>query len=670
MEKPQAKALIKHLKKQINTWSTEYYLKNNPSVDDVTFDQAINELIALEKKYPDLLTKDSPTQKVGGFASSSFKKLPHPIKPMLSLQNAFDKNDLFDFDKQIKKILNTSQDICYTVEPKIDGVSISLHYKNGKLVNALTRGDGIIGEDVTENIKQIIHVKKEISLKEEINLRGEVFMPLSSFDQINHQNLLNNQPLLANPRNGTSGTIRQLDPLVTKKRNLDLFVYFALSRETKEDYFPSQMETLNELKKIGINVNPLSKKVTSIEKAMEAIDIITESRDQLDYEIDGIVIKVDDNNLHEDIGYTTKFPKWAIAYKFPAEIKETKLLDIFPTIGRTGRVTYNAQLKPINLIGTTVQRATLHNADYIKGLDLRVSDTVQVKKAGDIIPKVIGVNLKKRIEKSKKWVEPTICPICHQKLSRENNMVDQYCTNNKCPSRIIEALIHFSGRQAMNIEGLSTSHLTNFLEKGWLHSYADIYHLKEKDIIQLENYQKKLVHNLLTAIEDSKKRPLHCLIFALGIRYIGYKSAKDLATRYLNIDNLINITYEKLLSDINFGDVKSKSVVDWFNNKKNIELIEELKLLGLNMSEDFKEIASSGFFVGKKVVLTGKFENCTRDEAKDFLISLGAFPLTSISGNTDYVIAGKNASISKISMLDQAKIIMVYNLQDLKNYGN
>ncbi len=670
MKKTQVKALIKHLRNQINTWSAEYYVKNNPSVDDVTFDQALNKLIALEKEYPDLITKDSPTQKVGGFASSSFEKLPHPIKPMLSLQNAFNREDLFDFDKQIKKILNTKENIDYTVEPKIDGVSISLQYQNGKLIRALTRGDGIIGEDVTQNIMQIENVKKTISLKKEINLRGEVFMPISSFDQINHENLLNNRPPLANPRNGTSGTIRQIDAMVTKKRHLDLFVYFALSGETHEDYFPSQMETLTELEKIGINVNPLSQKVNSIEKVMNSIDEIAETRAELDYEIDGIVIKVDNNNLHEDIGYTTKFPKWAIAYKFPAEIKETKLLDIFPTIGRTGRVTYNAKLAPVNLIGTTVQRATLHNADYIKGLDLRIGDTVQVKKAGDIIPKVIGVNLKERIAKSEKWIESTNCPICHQKLTRENNMVDQYCTNEKCPSRILESLIHFVGRQAMNIDGLSTNHLTNFLEKGWLHSYVDIYLLKDKDIIQLDKYQEKSVSNILTAIEDSKKRPLHCLLFALGIRYIGYKSAKDLATRYLNIDSLINISYEKLLSDVNFGEVKSKSVVEWFNDPKNIKLIEDLKSLGVNMKEDFAKVETEGFFVGKKIVLTGKFKNYTRDEAKDFIISLGAFPLTSVSGNTDYVITGQNGSKSKLSKVEEAKIIKVYNLQDLKNHGN
>ncbi|NOQ50137.1 MAG: NAD-dependent DNA ligase LigA [Mycoplasmataceae bacterium] len=670
MKPNQALFLINELKANINKWNHEYYVLNKPTVDDLVFDDNLKELIFLEEKFPQFVTNDSPTIQVGGAFSSSFSKMDHPVKSMLSLKNAFDFKDLADFDKQIKKILETKEDITYSVEPKIDGVSISLHYKNNKLSTALTRGDGITGEIVTKNIMQINDVKKTILINDEINLRGEIFMPINVFDKLNHQRLSNDEKMLANPRNAASGAIRQLNPLVTKDRKLAIFIYFALNTKTKKDYWDSQIETLDNLKKDGFPVIQNYVKATSIQMVMKEINKIIDLKSTLDYEIDGVVIKVNDNKLHDQIGYTTKFPKWAIAYKFPAEIKETKLLDIFPTVGRTGRITYNAKLKPINLVGTTVQKATLHNADYIKDLDLRIGDIVKVKKAGEIIPKVIGVNLNKRDKGLIKWNEPTQCPSCRTKLIQTENEVDKYCPNSKCFSRIDEGLIHFASRQAMNIEGLSDKQIISFRELNLIKEIPDIYRLVEKkdELLLLKGYKEKSVNKLLNAIDLSKKNSLSQLLFGLGIRHIGYKSSKDLANRYLNIDDLIKITYEKFLTDVDFGDVKATSVVAYFNDEKNIKMINELKSLGLNMKESKLIIDDNSFFFNKKILLTGTFSDVNRDEAKQFFQTLGANIVTSVSKNTDFIIAGTKPSTIKLSKIEPSKIIRVYNLKELKNY--
>ncbi len=662
--KEEAKKNIDEIKKKLLKWSIEYYDNDNPIVDDYAYDSKLLELKKIEKEFPELITKDSPTQIVGGTPSSTFEKTSHTI-PMLSLSNAFNDGDLFRFDNQINSI---NRKYTYFIEPKIDGLSISIKYSSGKLVKAITRGNGLMGENVTENIKQITNIPLTINDKRDIEVRGEIYIPLEIFKEINKKRINNSEKEFANPRNAASGTIRQLNPDIVKERKLKIFVYWAHDYKTKEFLWDTQEETINNLRDLGFPTSPESFKSFDIKEVIQGIKKIEEKRNKLDYEIDGIVIKVNELELCSIIGKTSKFPKWAIAYKFPPNIKETILEDIFQTIGRTGRVTYNAKLKPVKIDGTSVQRATLHNADYINNLDLRVGDTVGIKKAGEIIPKVIYYNESKRLSSFIKWTEDKICNACNNPLYREEGEVDQYCKNKNCPSRIIESLLHFSSRDAMNIEGLSIKQIQKFVELDWIKDVADIYLLKEKkeEILKLEGYKDKSVFNLLSSIEKTKNNDLSRLLFGLGIRHIGKKTAKDIARTFGSIEEIENTSFEFLLEQMDLGEVKAKSIFDFFNSQKNKELLLKIKRVGINPIQNIISIDRSNKFFNKKIVITGKMEDATRNEVIDFFERKGAKITSSLSSATDFLIAGVKPSKNKLDKIKKEKIISVINIKELQ----
>lgn len=661
----EAKIKIDNIKASLKKWSEEYYINDAPTVDDSVYDNTLAELFQLEKEFPELVTPDSPTQTVGAgdvfIKSSTFEKTQHEIS-MLSLDNAFDENDLLDFDRKVR---DESSNFTYFVEPKIDGLSISLIYKNGLLSKAITRGDGAVGEDVTNNAKQIPSIPTSIDFQGDITIRGEIFMPDESFARVNHERELNGEELFANPRNAASGTMRQLNPLIVRSRGLKMFAYWAMI-DSDNYAFETQEDTINNLSKLGFTTTDISKKANDINGVLKAIDAITHIRDDIDYEIDGIVIKVNESSLYEEIGYTSKFPKWAIAYKFPAEVKETILLDIFPTVGRTGRITYNAKLKGVELAGTFVQRATLHNADYIRDLDLRIGDHVNVKKAGEIIPKVISSIKDKRNGNEELWKESSHCPHCQSLLVRNEGEVDQYCENEKCEGRLKEKIIHFVSRDAMNIDGLSTKQIEKFISLGWISSFADIYkiHTKREELLALEGYQEKSVTSLISSIEKSKENTLDKFIFALGIRHIGKKTAKDLAREYGSIEKISLATLDELLNNNDLGEVKSNSIINYFQNQDNKNELQELHEIGVDPIMEIVEVDKGHKLYNKKVVVTGTIEGYNRNQVKDYLEAFGAKITSSVSGSTDYLIIGNKPSQNKIDKISPEKII---NFSDIEN---
>ena len=663
IRKKEAFLKIKEIKKVLNRLNKDYYEDDSSLVDDSFYDKKLKELVELENLYPDLIDKHSPTQIVGGKISSTFKKTKHSL-PMLSLNNAFNNDDLIHFDKQINSM---KEKYDYFVEPKIDGLSISIKYFQGKLVEAITRGDGLVGENVTENIKQIDGIPLEIKTKENLEVRGEIYMPLSVFEKINKQREQNEEKLFANPRNAASGTIRQLNPYVVKQRMLKLFVYWAHDYKTNERIWKTQNETIDELGKLEFSVSKESFQENSIENVIKRIKQIEKNRNMLDYEIDGIVIKINDSKLYKKIGQTSKFPKWAIAFKFPPKIVETLLKDIFPTVGRTGRITYNAKLEPVKIDGTIVKRATLHNSDYINNLDLRIGDFVEIKKAGEIIPKVISYNESRRKKTLIKWKENKICFDCKQNLFRYEGEVDQYCMNLDCPSRVIESLLHFCSRDAMNIEGLSVKQIQKFVNLNFIRDFSDIYLLKTKkdEIVQLDGYREKSVNSLLNSIEKTKSNTLDRLLFGLGIRHIGKKTSKDLAKTFGSLNDISNLSYEHLLTQMDLGEVKSKSIVDYFNNNENIKLLEKLKKLNIDPIQEKVTLNQNNKFFGKKIVITGTIKGGTRNYLISSFENLGAKVMSSISGSTDFLIVGENPSKNKISKINKDKIIVVLNINEL-----
>ncbi len=659
--------------RQVNLWNKNYYNENKSLVDDYVFDINIKNLEQFENNIPFLSFLNSPTKNVGGGLSEEmFKKKKHNFRPMLSLKNAFNFNDIIHFDEQISQI---SKNYSYFVEPKIDGLSISLTYEKGKLVSAVTRGNGIEGEIVTDNILVIDSIPKTIEIEDKIDIRGEIYIDNETFEKANEQRMLQNEELIknekkplelyANPRNLASGTLRQLDSRIVKQRNLKAFFFTAISNNG--DVWKTQEETLKQLEKNNFMVNPLVKRVVGLKDLKNQIEKITNFRESLDYEIDGIVIKINEFDLHEKIGYTSKFPKWAIAYKFPAEVKHTVLKNIFPTIGRTGRVTYNAELEEVNLLGTKVKRATLHNSDYIKSLEINVLDEVNVKKAGDIIPKVIGVYKKHNFSK---WEESKNCPSCGEKLVKFENEVDQYCMNLSCSSRNIEKLIHFTSRKAMNIEGLSKKQIEKFYNLNLILNIDDIYKLdKIKDkILLMDGYQEKSVNNILESIEKSKNVDLSQILFAFGIRHIGEKSSIDLVKKYKTIERIMELKYDELFDDYDFGEVKAKSLIDWISEQKNRELIEKLKELGVKFNSDNLDLveSSKSIFRNKKVLVTGSIDGATRQEVKKHFEKLGAIFKTSVTKDLDYIIVGKNGSNNKISKIDKNKVLFINNLKEIE----
>lgn len=642
------------LRSRLNRWSREYYVEDKPTVEDYVYDQEYAELVAIEEQYPDLITSDSPTQRVGGKVLSGFEKVTHDI-PLYSLNDVFSKDELFAFDQRVQKAIGRPVDYC--CELKIDGLSVSLRYKNGEFVRGATRGDGTVGENITENLKTVRSVPLKLKDAISIEVRGECFMPKTSFVQLNQAREAEGKDIFANPRNAAAGSLRQLDSKITAKRNLDTFLY------TVADFGPmkatTQYDALEELEQIGFHTNHEKRLCHSIDEVWSFIEEYHEKRMDLTYEIDGIVIKVNEFSLQDQLGFTVKAPRWATAYKFPPEEVETKIEEIEWTVGRTGVVTPTAIMTPVRVAGTTVSRASLHNGDYIKLKDIRLNDIVRIYKAGDIIPEVAQVVLDQRPADSEPYVLPTHCPICHSELVHLDEEVALRCINPKCPAQIKEGLNHFVSRNAMNIDGLGPRVLAQMYDKQLVTDVADLYKLTEEELLTLDKIKEKSANNILTAIHDSKDNSVERLIFGLGIRHVGSKAAKILAEHFGDLETLSKSDFESIIVLDTIGDTIADSVVTYFSNEEVHDLMSELKQAGVNF--EYKGIRSSQIetiespFKEKTVVLTGKLTRFTREEAKETIENLGGKVTGSVSKKTDIVVAGEDAG-SKLTKAQELGI--------------
>ncbi|WP_049386617.1 NAD-dependent DNA ligase LigA [Staphylococcus epidermidis] len=643
------KKRVEKLHDLLNQYSYEYYVQDNPSVPDSEYDKLLHELIEIEEKYPEFKSTDSPTVRVGGEAQSSFEKVNHDT-PMLSLGNAFNEEDLRKFDQRIRDSIGQVEYMC---ELKIDGLAVSLKYENGRFVQGLTRGDGTTGEDITENLRTIHAIPLKIKEPLNFEVRGEAYMPRRSFIHLNNEKEENGEQPFANPRNAAAGSLRQLDSKLAAKRKLSVFLYSV--NDLTEFNATTQSEALEELDQLGFKTNQERERVSDIEGVLNYIEKWTSKRESLSYDIDGIVIKVNDLSQQEEMGYTQKSPRWAIAYKFPAEEVITKLLDIELSIGRTGVVTPTAILEPVKVAGTTVSRASLHNEDLIHERDIRIGDSVVIKKAGDIIPEVVKSILDRRPNESEIYHMPTHCLSCGHELVRIEGEVALRCINPKCQAQLIEGLIHFVSRQAMNIDGLGTKIIHQLYENQLIKDVADIFYLKEEDLLPLERMGKKKVDNLLLAIEKSKEQSLEHLLFGLGIRHLGVKASQVLAERYETMDQLFKVTESELIEIQDIGDKLAQSVVTYLENSDIRSLIEKLSNKNVNMSyKGIKttEIDGHPDFSGKTIVLTGKLEQMTRNEASEWLKMQGAKVTNSVTKSTDIVIAGADAG-SKLAKAEK-----------------
>jgi DNA ligase (NAD+) len=653
MDKQDAIARVEELHRLLNQYNYEYHVLDKPSVPDAEYDRLMQELIALEAQYPELKTKDSPSQRVGGQALDAFVKVQHRM-PMLSLANAFNEGDLRDFDRRVRQEVG---DVKYVCELKIDGLAVSLRYEDGYFVQGATRGDGLIGEDITENLKTIRSLPLRLKENVTVEVRGEAFMPKKSFEILNQQRSERGEELFANPRNAAAGSLRQLDPKVAASRNLDLFVYGLANAE--ELGIDSHSEALDYLHELGFKTNPERRVCANIDEVIQFVMSWHEKRAQLPYEIDGMVIKVDSFEQQEQLGATAKSPRWAIAYKFPAEEVVTKLIDIELSVGRTGVVTPTAILEPVRVAGTTVQRASLHNEDFIREKDIRLGDYVVVKKAGDIIPEVVNVLPERRTGEEQPFKMPTHCPECGSTLVRLDEEVALRCINPKCPAQIREGLIHFVSRNAMNIEGLGEKVIAQLFKEGLVQDVADLYTLTKEQLMNLERMGEKSATNLLNAIEASKENSLERLLFGLGIRHVGAKAAKILAQQFKTMERLSQATKEELMAIHEIGEKMADSIVTYFAKPEVIELINELRSYGVNMAykgpKAVNNADTDSYFAGKTIVLTGKLEKLSRNEAKEKIEQLGGKVTGSVSKNTDLVIAGADAG-SKLTKAQQLNI--------------
>lgn len=622
----------------INKASYEYYVLDNPTITDQEYDDYYNELLSIEEKYPELKREDSPTNRVGGAVLDKFEKVTHD-HPMLSFDDIFNEEEIILFDERIKKVVSTAH---YTLEPKMDGLSGSLIYKNGVLVRGATRGDGVTGEDITTNIKTIKSVPLRLTEDIDIEVRGEIYMSKKSFLEANREKIKSGEKEFANPRNAAAGSIRQLDSKVAAKRNLDFMAYFI---PNPEDYgIKTQKESLEFLRKLGFVTNyKLNGYAKNVKDITNYIDSLSEKRDNLPFEIDGVVLKVDNLEDEKRLGFTSRVPRWGIAYKFPAKEVLTTLKEIKFTVGRTGKITPNAIFSPVHVSGSLVSKATLHNSDYCIDKDVRVGDTISIRKAGDVIPEVVEVKLDRRKEDSVPFKMIENCPMCNSVLVRKD--ANHYCKNEHCPSRKIESLIHFSSRDAMYIEGFGESIVEDFYNLGYLKNIDDFYTLdKYKDeLMLLEGFGEKSISKLLESASNSKKNSLERLLFGLGIRYVGKKTAKILSKYYKTMDNLIKADFDELKSINDIGDVIAKSIVDYFSDENNINLINRLKDLNLNMRYLGEEVNTSNENInGKTFVITGTLSR-PRDEIKEEIEGLGGNVTGSVTKKTDYVIAGEKA---------------------------
>lgn len=634
----------------INKASYEYYVLDNPTITDQEYDDYYNELLSIEEKYPELKREDSPTNRVGGAVLDKFEKVNHN-HPMLSFDDIFNEEEIILFDERIKKVVSTAH---YTLEPKMDGLSGSLIYKNGVLVRGATRGDGVTGEDITTNIKTIKSVPLRLTEDIDIEVRGEIYMSKKSFLEANREKIKSGEKEFANPRNAAAGSIRQLDSKVAAKRNLDFMAYFI---PNPEDYgIKTQKESLEFLRKLGFVTNyKLNGYAKNVKDIINYIDSLSEKRDNLPFEIDGVVLKVDNLEDEKRLGFTSRVPRWGIAYKFPAKEVLTTLKEIKFTVGRTGKITPNAIFSPVHVSGSLVSKATLHNSDYCIDKDVRVGDTISIRKAGDVIPEVVEVKLDRRKEDSVPFKMIENCPMCNSVLVRKD--ANHYCKNEHCPSRKIESLIHFSSRDAMYIEGFGESIVEDFYNLGYLKNIDDFYTLdKYKDeLMLLEGFGEKSISKLLESASNSKKNSLERLLFGLGIRYVGKKTAKILSKYYKTMDNLIKADFDELKSINDIGDVIAKSIVDYFSDEKNINLINRLKDLNLNMRYLGEEVNTSNENInGKTFVITGTLSR-PRDEIKEEIEGLGGNVTGSVTKKTDYVIAGEKAG-SKLTKANELGI--------------
>ena len=638
---------IDELIKIINEADYNYHTLDNPTITDQEYDKYLRELFDLEEEYPELVRSDSPTQHAGGKIIDGFEKVEHKI-PMMSLSDVFSESEVIAFDERIRKEGIHPQYMC---ELKIDGLSVSLLYEKGVLVRAATRGDGVIGEDITHNAKTIKTIPLKLNEEVDIEVRGEIFMNKKTLLEINEERKKNNEPLLQNCRNAAAGSIRQLDSSVAAKRKLDTFIYHL---PNPEDFGISTHEdAIAYMKKLGFKTNPNNRLVNDITDVLTFIEEMKEKRPSLPYDIDGIVIKVNNLADQQKLGFTAKYPKWATAYKFPAEEVLTKLTDIIFTVGRTGQITPNAVLEPVIVAGSTVKRATLHNEDYVIAKDLKIGDIVSIRKAGDVIPEVVEAKKERRtgLEKDFKMIEN--CPMCGEKLVKKEGQVDYFCFNKNCPARKIESLIHFASRDAMNIDGLGDRIIEDFFNFGFIEKVSDIYKLENhrKDLITLEGYGNKSVANLLDAIDTSKHNSLEKLVFGLGIPHVGAKTAKILASNFKTMENLEKATVEDLVKIPDIGEIIAKSVVTYFATEENIDELERLKKQGINMTYLGKAQQENSNFKDKSFVLTGSLEKYSRDEAKEIIESFGGKTVDSVSKKTSVVIVGENPG----SKYDKAK---------------
>ena len=634
---------------------TQMYFDDKQVVSDYEYDMLMKELKQIEAEYPELIREDSPTQKVGASIKKGFEKVTHEV-PLQSLQDVFSFQEVKDFDERVRKVAEENNiELKYVVETKIDGLSAALEYKNGVFVRGATRGNGTVGEDVTENLKTIKTIPKKLKEPIDITVRGEVFIGKEEFEKLNADRLMEEEGQFANARNAAAGSLRQLDSKITAKRPLDIYIFNVQKSDTIK--FTSHYESLKYLEKLGFNVNPVKILCNNIEEAIKAIEKIGKDREKISFGIDGAVVKVDNLELREKLGTTYKTPKWAVAYKYPPEKKETKLKDIMCQVGRTGAITPMAILEPVVVAGSRISKTTLHNEDYIRERDIKIGDTVIIQKAGDVIPEVIGVNKKKRTGEEKDFEMPTVCPVCGAQAVREEGEAAWYCNGIECPAKLYRGIIHFASREAMDINGLGEAIIEELINRGLISNITDIYKLTFEDIASLKKNGKKFAQNLIDAIEESKHRDLYRLVNALGIRHVGVKLAKTLCKTYSTMDKLMNATYEELYMKEEIGKIIAKSITDFFKEEQTIDLINKLKEYGVNM-EAIKEEGADERFAGLTFVLTGTLEKYSRDEAQEIIEKLGGKTSGSVSKKTSYVLAGESAG-SKLTKAQELGVKII-----------
>ena len=655
MNLEEAKKHIKELREKLEYYANKYYDEDKPEITDYEYDMMMNRLKALEKEFPELITKDSLTQKVGGHVKEGFKEVVHEV-PLQSLQDVFSFEELREFDDRVKKqAIEENEELRYVVETKIDGLSTALEYVDGVFVRGATRGNGLIGEDVTDNLRTIKSIPKVLNEKVTITVRGEVFIGTKEFEKLNEEQEVLGKKLFANARNAAAGSLRQLNSKITEERPLDIFIFNV--QKWDDGKFNSHYDELNYLEKLGFNVNPVRILCKNQKEVEEAINKIGEDRENLSFGIDGAVVKVDSLSFREKLGTTYKTPKWAIAYKYPPEAKETILKDIVCQVGRTGVITPMAILEPVKVAGSTISKTTLHNEDFIKEKDLKIGDTVVIQKQGDVIPEVIKVVKEKRTGKEKDFEMPKVCPVCGAQAVREEGEAATRCIGIECPAQLLRSIVHFVSKEAMDIDGLGYKIVEQLIEKGLIKNIADIYTLSLEDVASLKKNGKKFAQNLIDSIEKSKKQDLFHVINALGIRQVGIKAAKVLAKKYKTMEELQNASFESLALTDDVGEITANNIIEFFAQEQTKDIIERLKNLGVNM-ESLQEENIDNRFEGKIFVLTGALEKYSRKEAEDLIEKYGGKTSSSVSKKTSYVLAGEDAG-SKLTKAQELGVTII-----------